>query len=170
MKKNLLTVLILALLVVNIVLTSVMMFSMMSTNKKTAELVTNIATVLDLELTRPGEEEEEVVVSMADTVTYDIVGAMTIPLASTDEKDHYVQFTISLIMNSKSDGYKEYGETIAEKESLVKGIINDTVTAHTIDDCRNNIEGIKTEIVESLQKEFDSDFIYKVAISGVAFQ
>ena len=48
MKKNLLSVLILALLVVNIVLTTIMMLSITKTNSKTAELVTNIATVMNL--------------------------------------------------------------------------------------------------------------------------
>ena len=55
MKKNLLSVLILALLVVNIVLTTIMMLSITKTNSKTAELVTNIATVMNLELYGPEE-------------------------------------------------------------------------------------------------------------------
>ena len=55
MKKNLMTKLILALLVVNIVLTSVML-SIVGTNKKTAQLVDNITTAMNLELTVPGEE------------------------------------------------------------------------------------------------------------------
>ena len=50
MKKNMLTVLILALLLVNIVLTSVLMVGVMGTNKKTADLVDNIATDLNLQL------------------------------------------------------------------------------------------------------------------------
>ena len=53
MKKNLMTVLILALLVVNIVLTSVMLVSIVGTNKKTAQLVDNITTAMNLELTVP---------------------------------------------------------------------------------------------------------------------
>lgn len=54
MKKNLLSILILVLLIVNIALTTVMMISVTGTNKKTAELVTSIATVLNLELYNPG--------------------------------------------------------------------------------------------------------------------
>ena len=50
MKKNLLSVLILVLLVVNIILSVIMMASVVGTNKKTGELVTSIATVLKLEL------------------------------------------------------------------------------------------------------------------------
>ena len=71
MKKNLLSVLILVLLIVNIALTSVMMISVTGTNKKTAELVTNIATVMNLELSVPGQEESAV--SLADTDTYDFI-------------------------------------------------------------------------------------------------
>ena len=46
MKKNLISVIILALLIVNIVLTAIMMFSVTGASKKTAALVDNIATAL----------------------------------------------------------------------------------------------------------------------------
>ena len=49
MKKNLMTVLILALLIVNIALTGVMLVSIVGTNKKTAQLVDNITTAMNLE-------------------------------------------------------------------------------------------------------------------------
>ena len=54
MKKNLLSVLILVLLVVNIILSVVMMTSVIGTNKKTGELITSIASVLKIELYNPG--------------------------------------------------------------------------------------------------------------------
>ena len=43
MKKNLISVIILALLIVNVVLTAIMMFSVTSASRKTAALVDNIA-------------------------------------------------------------------------------------------------------------------------------
>ena len=49
MKRNLLSVLVLALLVVNIVLTAVLMFSVVGTNNKVAALVTDIGTILQLD-------------------------------------------------------------------------------------------------------------------------
>ena len=58
MKKNLMTVLILALLVVNIVLTSVMLVSIVGTNKKTAQLVDNITTAMNLELPFRGMKKQ----------------------------------------------------------------------------------------------------------------
>ena len=68
MKKNLFSVIILVLLIVNIVLTSVMMLSVTSTNKKTADLVTKIAGALDIEIASKADgKEEQVSVSMKNT-------------------------------------------------------------------------------------------------------
>ena len=81
MKKNLISIIILALLIVNIVLTSIMMFSVMGSSKKTTALVNDIASVLDLELKGSGDEEakKEVEVSMANTAVYDVPNQLTIP-------------------------------------------------------------------------------------------
>lgn len=79
MKNNLLTIIILALLVVNIILSGIMMISFMGTNKKTADLVSDIAAVLNLEL-GVDEEEEEPMIPMSEQVPWAIEGAMTIPL------------------------------------------------------------------------------------------
>lgn len=87
MKKNLISVIILALLIVNIVLTAIMMFSVTGASKKTAALVDNIATALNLELSSGTEGAgAEEAVSMADTETYSFAEPMTIPLKRTRGK------------------------------------------------------------------------------------
>lgn len=169
MKKNLLTVLILALLIVNIVLTGILMFSVMNTNKKTAELVTNIATVMNLELTVPGEENAEPEISLADTQVYNLSNAMTVLLAQEDGKQSYMMFEVALSMNTKHDDYKKYGESIAERESLIKDAIGSVVGSHTESECRTDLEGLKTEILDAIQELFKSDFVYKVGITEVKF-
>ncbi|MCM1568791.1 MAG: flagellar basal body-associated FliL family protein [Roseburia sp.] len=165
MKKNLLTVLILALLLVNIVLTSVMMVSVMSTNKKTAQLVRNIAMALDFEWTEPGEEEKKEEVSLADTEVYNLTDSMTIPLSDGG----YMICNASLSMNKKHKEYKKYKDSMADMESLIKDEINTVVAQRTENQCRNDLEGLKAEILEAIQKLFDSDFIYNVAIMDIKF-
>ena len=49
MKRNLLSILILALLLVNTILTGVMMFSLATTNAKTAKLISDISAAMKLE-------------------------------------------------------------------------------------------------------------------------
>lgn len=177
MKKNLLSVLILVLLIVNIALTSVMMINITGTNKKTAELVTNIATVMNLELSVPGEESEGAV-SLADTETYDMEGNLMIPLASSQNADgtantkqNYLIFNLSLLQNKKHEDYKAMGgeENIKARESLIKDAVNSVVGSHTLEECRNDFDSIRQEILEEIQRLFGSKFIYKIAVSGVTY-
>lgn len=171
MKKNLLSVLVLALLLVNIVLTTVMMLSVMSVNSKTSELITNIATVMNLELTGGYTEESGVPqVSLADTEVYSILSAMTIPLKIDENgKQGYMVFNIAFSMNKKSDGYKTYGANVGSYQDLIKDEVLTVVSSHTEAECRGNIDQVKKEILVAVQSLFESDFIYKVSLSEVKF-
>jgi len=173
MKKNMISVIILALLIVNVVLTAIMMFSVTGASKKTAALVDNIATALDLELAASGEGEQEETVSMKDTETYPFSESMTIPLKKTegDDKDHYCIVSITLSINTKADGYKDYGsaENLASMEGLMKDEINSVFAQYTTEEARNNQEAIKKEILERLQTMFDSKFIYNVSFGDIMF-
>ena len=50
MKKNLFSIIIIALLVMNLVLTGVLVFSIIPASKKTNELVSKVCSAIDLEL------------------------------------------------------------------------------------------------------------------------
>lgn len=174
MKKNLISIIILALMVVNIVLTAIMMFSVTGASKKTAALVDNIATAMDLELAASnGGEAPEEVVSMADTETYSFADKMTIPLRKSegDDRDHYCIVTITLSINTKADGYKEYGsaESLAAKEGLLKDEINSVFSQYTMEEARDNQEIIKKQIIDRIQQMFDSKFIYNVSFGDIMF-
>ncbi len=170
MKKNLLSVLVLALVLVNVILSAVMMFSVLSTNKKTAALVNSVASILSLELEQPGAEEEQEV-PMSDLAFWNLEGKMTIPLSNAegDEKPHYLVLEgIAISMNTKEKGYKTYGEDVVAGSyaSVIKDTITSVVSGHTIDECNNNFEEIREEILEGVKALFDKDFIYSVAISS----
>lgn len=172
MKKNLISIVILALLVVNIVLTSIMMFSVMSTNKKTAGLVTDIASAISLELGT--QEEEEVVIPMDETQPYTIAELM-IPLKKSetegDDKDHYAQLSVTFSMNIKHKDYKTYGSgDLSAREDLIKGQIIEVVSQYTMEEAKDNSEAITDEILSRIQKLFDSDFIFDVTLSSQFYQ
>lgn len=173
MKKNLLSVLILALLIVNIVLTVVMMVSVVGTNNKTAELVRNIATILELELTVPGEEKKEPV-SLEKTEYYTLPEAMTIALkpeadGEGEAKQKYLMFNISFSLNTKHKDYKKYSaEKLVDYEMAIKDVVTSVVGAHTSSECAD-IDMLKAEILEGVQELFDSDVIYNVAMSDIKF-
>lgn len=174
MKKNILTILVLALLIVNIGLTAVLMFSVMGNNAKSAQLISNISTALSLELTNPGQGMivAEPELAMSDLTLWTLNGAMTIPVSGESSGSHYVQFEIAFSLNTKTEGYKQYGETISNYEMLVKDAIVTTVSSRTLEECKSDFEGVRNSILNAVRNLFgnDGDFIYKVAINEVKFQ
>ena len=141
------------------------------TNKKTAKLVGDIATVLNLELGTAGEEEKPEV-SLADTEVYAIDGSMTILLKSEPgaTKSTYIVFDIALSLNKKHADYKKYGgENFKSYDSMIKSAINDAVMQYTELECRNDMQAMKDDILKAIQEIFQSDFVYNISLSGVKF-
>ena len=172
MKRSLISIIILALLIINIVLTAIMMFSVVSTNKKTAALVTDIASAISLDL-RTGDGEVKEAVSMEDTVTYTIAD-MTIPLKKSeatdsegnvkDTKDHFALASVTFSMNSKHKDYKNYGEDMVSREELIKGKIFEAFNQLTMEEAQADTEAIKQDILKKIQDLFESDFIFDATI------
>lgn len=172
MKKNLLSVVILALLVVNLILTGIMMFSCVSANKKTAALVNDIASVLDLELTGGGSYTEEVAaVSVADTEIYNIADAMTVALRpSEDGKEHYCMCEVSFSMNKTHEDYETMSPMVATQESKIRSIIIGVIGGYTKEEAQANQKAIESAILEQVQQMFGSNFIYEAYFRDVKFQ
>lgn len=177
MKKNLLSIIILALLVVNLIMTGIMMFSVINVSNKNAKLVGDIAAVLSIE-TKSGEAEEgEENVSIDDTDVYVITDRMTIPFQQVSEaeggdgKDHYFVVTVSLSMNKKHKDYKSYGtaEAMESRESLIKTEIQSVIGSYTMDQFKANQELIREEVLERIQTLFDSTFIFNVNFSDYLY-
>lgn len=170
MKKNLMSVLILALVLVNTILLAILAISVIPQAKKSNELVNSVASAIKLEVTdETGKKASSV--PMDQIKTYDISEEMTINLKpGEDGKDHYVVLKASISMDEKADGYKDYGENIGEKESVLKNEINSVVSSHTYEEFRNDQQAIQDEILKNLQTLFDSDFIVSVGFSSVTCQ
>ncbi len=165
MKKNLLSIVILSLLIVNIVMTAVMLFSVVGTNKRTAAIVTDIASILQLEL-EAGDGTDQAPVSLADTDVYEIPESMTILLRREegDVKDRYAVVSVSLAINMTHPDYEQYGD-VSTKESLIKSEIVAVISSYTASEARLSQDIICDEILERIQELYGSDFIYKVSIS-----
>lgn len=172
MKKNLVSVIILALLVVNIVLTSVMLFSVTGTMKKTSALIDGISMALSLEIGEDAAESAaEENVPMENIAVHQIADEMTIPLAvGADGKEHFCMVSVSLSLNTKAEGYKEYGATIADKEDLIKGEIVSAIGSYTVEAARADTDAVREDILKRIQKLYGSEFIFDVVFREVIFQ
>ena len=178
MKKNLISVAILVLLIVNIVLTSIMMFSVLNTNKKTAAFVTQVASAIHLELGTDGEAQEEETITIDDIDTYTIAD-MTIQLkpstvtnssGETTSKVHYVSTSIVLSMNKKNSDYKTYSADLENKVDLIKGEITDAFSQYTMEEASDNPQAVKDDILNRIHALYGSDFIFDVTLSNPLYQ
>lgn len=174
MKKNMISILILALLIVNVVLTGIMMFTVTGTMKKTAKLIDGISGALSLEVGDTAVQEEGSTVEevpMKNIAVHKIEDEMTIPLAKgVDGQDHYCLVAVSLSMNTKDKGYKTYGETIGEKEDLIKGEIVNAISSYTIEEAQSDTDALRKDILNRIQKMYDSTFVYNVVFTDIKFQ
>ncbi len=173
MKKNLLSIIILALLIVNIVLTAIMMFSVVGASKKTSQLVTDIASVLKLELEGP-EGSTARNVPLSQTEVYN-VPELTVAMRAEEGVDgtQYCLVSIVLSLDTKAKGYKDYGsaETMEAYSPLISSEINTVLGSYTVNELKSPAaqDEAKAKILASLQKMFDSDFIYNVSFSDIKF-
>ena len=174
MKKNLLSVIILALLIVNLVLTGIVMFSTVSANKKTVSLVNDIAAVLDLELAAgsgSAEEAEVTAISVADTEVYNIPDAMTIALRpSEDGKEHYCMCEVSFSMNTTDPDYESMSAMVAAQESKIRSIIIGVIGEYTKEEAQANQKAIEADILTQVQEMFGSKFIFEAYFRDIKFQ
>ena len=75
--------------------------------------------------------------------------------------------TASISMDSKNDGYKTYGEDMADRETILKDTINSVINTYTMDEFNADRQAVKDAILAELQKQFGSDFIIAVNFSEV---
>lgn len=168
MKKNLMTVVILVLVLANLVLTAILTISILPQTKKANELITQVCAAIDLEVNGvdTGQTSSTWVadIPIDQVATYDITDDLTIELKdSGDGKKHYAVLTVSLSMDTENEDYKTYGESIADRDSLIRSEINDVVSGFTYEEFRSDEQAVRDAILTALQNMFNSDFIFKVS-------
>jgi flagellar FliL protein len=162
-----LSIIILALLVVDIVLSAISMVSVSSASKKTAALVSDISTVVGLEINGlPHSEVASSTPSMADTAVFNLSDELTIPLKlGEDGKTHYAVGNVSLSMDSTHADYATYSETMSDREGLIKDVIFDVIGNYTMEEMQADSKTVKAELLERIQELFGSDFIFGVSFN-----
>ena len=170
MKKNLITVITLALVVMNLVLTVILTITILPETKKANELITKVCSAIDLDL-ESGSATSNADIPIDQIDVYDIEDQQTINLKSSgDGKDHFAVITVSISMDKKNKDYKDLQPEVENKVELIKGEINNIVSQYTIDEIKNNQCAVQNEILKDLQKMFGSDFIVAVGFPTAQYQ
>lgn len=169
MKKNLMTVIILALVFANFVLTAIMMFTIIPTTQKANELITKVCEAIDLEL-NSGAANGLSNLPVDQIATYNVSGGQTMTINLADG-DKYALVAVSLSINKESQRYKDSNTTIlTEQESIIKNTINQIIRQYHKEDLLKNSQTAQDEICKSLQKLYGADYIVEVHFSTLTAQ
>lgn len=167
MKKNLLSILILAFTIINLVLNVVLIFSLMPASKKTDQMVTQICSILDIELEASEDEEQ---VPLENIETYSFAEDMTINLKiGADGSEHIAKIKVTISMDKKHKDFKKYGD-LSTKEQLIKREINEAVSGFTYEEALQDMSAIESEALKRVQTLYDSDFIIGVSFGERVLQ
>ena len=173
MKKNMLTIVAIALSFVNLILTAVIMFSVVSSAKATNTLVSNIASIIDLEL-ESNTTNNKVPIGDMDVVTFD--KSLQINLkGSGDGKDHYAVIDQIYLIKTEDD-YKTISENMKNSdtksgyESTIDEIVGNQFSQYTKEEVQNNREAIKAAVLKAVQEKFGTQTIAELAFKNLRLQ
>ena len=156
MKKNILTIVIMAASLINVVLSAVLIFTVMPAMNKTSNLVDKVASVIDLEIEDANAEDQEWTVDdlVAYQKTYEATVNINLKKDAGEDANHYAQlsgFSVSFNTNSTNDIY-------------VDDIVKETIanyTVSTIDQTK-----VKAEIVKKIQEKYNTKAVVVVSLDG----
>lgn len=161
MKKNLMTLIILALVVVNLVLTAIMMFAIVPQTQRANEMITKVCEAIDLEL-NSGAATGMSNLPIERIATYDVASGDT--LTVNLKGGGYAVIGVVISVDNESETFKNNNGTeyLSTKESLIKGSIIEIVGNYTKEDLGESKEGVKADLLKNLKKTFGADYVVGV--------
>ena len=172
MKRNLISVLILALCVVNLILNAVLLFVCMPSATKTNRLIKEIASVLSLDLELEKKQDEIVQVDLQNVAYYNIEPQVVNLKDDGSGKGHFVQVGIDLSLDKSKKDYKKLEPVLPEAEGVIYDEVRNIIQVYTYDQVSDPElqEQIKRDILKRLQEKFQTQCIYSVSFSKFTTQ
>lgn len=164
MKKNLITVLILAISVINLIFNIILFFVLMPSAAKTNKLIGDISEVLDLEIASQ-EAANAGEVDVKNLVPFKLEVGSPINLAEDGSgKDHVLQYGITINMDKTAKDFSQVNETLASSTAAVYDMTRDTVGQYTYEQVKDvNVQReIKEKLLAEFKEYFNTECIYSI--------
>ena len=171
MKKNILTIIVIALCFVNVALTATVIFTVVPAVSKSNALITQVASIIDLELESPLPKSDVAITDMEAVALEN--SELTINLKSVEGelKDPYAVIDqVTVYLNKKGDDYKTLSEGIAGYGATITEVVSATFSEYTKDEVQNNRDLVKQEVLENLHIKFGSTTITDISFKNLRLQ
>lgn len=169
MKKNLITIIILAFTIINFILSILMVFVYMPATKKTDKLVTEICNILDLELKSDGERGK---VSVSDLDYYTTEEKQVISIMDSSGNMHYASVSVTLSLDTTAKDYSTINSKLESLENVINDQVRTVVASYTYEKASSvaTQEEMQTAIKEKISEYLDTDCIYDVTFGSFVVQ
>jgi len=165
MRKNILAIIILAATLVNLTLTSMIIFTFIPYVKNANTVVLKMSKIADLELETPATTTEEPTYTLADLITQEILTEGVVNLkADGSGKASYAEVTAVISINEKDQYYVDNPDIVEVHKTEVERYITDEINKYTGDTVSDNISTIEADALANIQEFFGSQFIVKVTV------
>ncbi len=166
MKKNLITVIILAICIINLIFNILIVFVFMPQATKTNNLITDIAKALDLEIASLSSGAYPGQFDVSNLAPFQLEQGNPINLADDGSGDvHMVQYGLTINLDKTAADYKDVETNLTSSTALVYDTARDIIAKYTYSQVID-VEvqrQIKEEILYSLKETFNTECIYSVS-------
>lgn len=176
MKKSMLNVITLALVLINLVLTVILTFSLVSTNTRTNNLIQKVGQIIDLDAAGMAANGSQTGTSVnMDNIEYVEVtsgdsSSITISYPAENGKTHYVVLKVTLGLNTKAKDYSAKSTNINNGMKLIVSQITTEALKYSYSDITKNKTNIESNLLKTLQDQFETEAICSVTLSEILVQ
>ena len=162
MKKGMINFVILALVLVNLVLSVILVFTFVPAVSKTNNLVDKIAKIVDLNVSgdstengAPSAEDTEYVqVKFSDDETSQV---FTLKQGTSDSKVHYLKLSVTIKLDKRQSDYKDKKKLIESTMTTYLGSeVGDIVIEYTKEEASNSKKEMENRLLKALQAYYDT--------------
>lgn len=169
MKKNIFSVIITVLTVINVVLTAILFFVMMPTFQKTNNLITQVASVLNLETDADSEADPDSNYSIQDieSVSVTFESQVTYNLKNDAQgKPHYALMNGYVVdINKNADDYKDISGLVSDETQQTKISSEIGSVLQGLDVNEAGQPEAQKAVLERLREMYDTKAIVKVVFA-----
>lgn len=176
MKKSMLNVITLALVLINLVLTVILTFSLVSTNNKTNNLITKVAQIIDLDVGGISDD------GTSGNNSYNIDDLVGVEVKSGDTNSITVSYTengktryavikgVTIYLNKKAKDYNTKSESVNNGMNFIASCITNEALKYDCSSIVSSKQTMEENLLKTLQEQFQTQTICKVTISQILVQ
>ena len=166
MKKSLLTLITLALVLVNLVLTVIIAISIVPEVKQANNLVAKVTEAIDLDIESASGVSGRSNIPIEDIDYYNLADKITVNLKKGDDgESHMAVLTVSLELNKKHENYGTLSGQMEASANMISSEISGVVSGYTFEEVQSSMDEIQQIIKERMAGIFGNDYVVGVNIT-----